>query len=762
MMCINIETALKEAVHMGPAFTPAGLVYGDPFHPGRVVSRDRGCSNSSKVATMKFPTAIIIVGWPLACTAIASPLEVYEKLINLQSEWTVRGQREKAATGASELAPIAAFPELCVAHESTRAAIAQTLVCASYIPINGEESPCRLYEFLLDGAVAVRLDKTEKQIFIGYRYILGVKEAAGTNATRVAIFEQAMRIWPAIKEYLADEEKRDYQQFHVGYGTGGSFASLMGMRVLASKALPYGAAGSEKNLLRQVKVMSVQEISVFSPHFVWDPVGSDNHIILFPAHIIPANHGLSFGKRLAIAACTTESNAPDVSADQLAAFAPGHILTEENTEYFQRTLRHHQNVVKHCSDQIPPSIPSAASIMRGTEQTACMTDVQDILTNFLPSQVGSFECAAERLRESSTSSSENTAIDSENFTIICHVTTKTGERVELVKMLARLSDFDSRVRDCATMNSTMTKDSDRSKKHTTVIESSKTLSASGLRASKFRICLEDLTKNNPQWSLLFPDTNKSCKFVPLLRTEGWSRHGDGCLIRPIFNKKMLKKLVNEQPALFMNLMPKGTAFPESCKTIIESTPMSWEEQDQMTPHFKETLKFLETQVPSTSSTMVVYNRRVPLKNNFFKLLGQSHLPVDDGRAAARLAKCFSPNQQKVFFDCTKTINQWIPGVCPSFCAETASVMCSKIMYCKPIRGYVSLITEKFFFSPASLDTMITGIVSTDGTAPLHSAYAFRQENTTVQGLAYFVSAFFSSSEVIASESDVSDVSEHED
>lgn len=640
------------------------------------------------LVAMMLPWLLLVTGWASFLTSVWALKNLvtshYELQLN-QMHWLAGAAMEKPLVSGAEHITLKPFAELGLSNEDTIMKISQTLRCASQDHNALLEGACAgSFKSLVKDWVIVLQDDENKAFFFGYSFFIN-RPLAEPEEFRNIIYERAKEAWEAILPLTSNHVT--YQQYHVGYGSGGSTAHLIAHRVLTSRALPFIRL-SLHNELNQIKVITVSATPMLTDDVSNDPIGLVNHAnFVTNAREVP---GYRFrGTMIKIPNYKVERSRMEVPLERLALFSTSksalirlQSMREDARKDFKNAVLTRLETVEMIAMDFAKIFKKKARKLYGQDQIFCAQNIEDVLENYLPhAEDSKISC---QVRESEE-------VSKEEFNIRCVITLKNddgdGEGGKGSKSFG-IASFHGRL---TSLN-----------KYGKVCGE---IGASQDPREKWSKCLHALVLGNEELSLISPhskDKNGNCRFIPNLKHPNWSRRPIGCAIKPTAMDDSLYYMYEEEPNLFHSLIPDNAEFPPACTSVIrpivfrgDSKQKAKELLGDVAYYFEEMAhREYQRSLPTrrTSSLPILFT---PHDTNTFRtknLALGSNLFIADGLVVDNILKCVnSPNAK--FVDCTVPANQWIPGACPSFCTTDQQQqvgLCKIMTHCPSVSAFIGI------------------------------------------------------------------------
>jgi hypothetical protein len=237
-------------------------------------------------------------------------------------------------------------------------------------------------------------------------------------------------------------------------------------------------------------------------------------------------------------------------------------------------------------------------------------------------------------------------------------------------------------------------------------------------------CINELFKPHPRLFLILPFNIRKrrihpyCSYIPfppntslnlrnLYNNNLSNKRITGCyVVAPNISVELLQ-VYRSDPGFFYRLVdPNLMPFPDRCKKILVNIPFKANERYGLEALQQVSVEYL-TQLVSNSpiaNTDVTLWRQIDTEQ--FKTLaffGTESIPMSalvnkfnyEPNFDNSIIKCLS-NLSYPYRDCTKPINQWVPGACPAACRQThgsINFLCKYVKNCLGAGYYVSVSKE---------------------------------------------------------------------
>lgn len=624
--------------------------------------------------------------------AVPNPLEVYTEVTQKTLDWLKAGNDKIT----DQKLPITqAFSELGLSNKDTLKMIAETLYCASE-DIEKHKRCTSHYHWLLQDTAIYRVDDKSKSLYLGYSFFIN-KPPLSPDHQRLLIYESASALWENVSKLVS--RFPSYQQFHVGYRTGGSLAALIAFRVASTKALPFFKA--RNNSANQIKAITLSQYPILPRALLFDPIGNANFAALREANEAPAGEKddefIVLGTPIVLRGYSPDPIPLKLTNERLMKFislksrAEVNLVSMKESRYeaIKNDVSTRLALIKDVADDFVKVFPEMAHRLYGYTQDICVAGVEQLLHDYLPHSYDHEVSCQVRDRRGVTSRLSKT-----EFTIRCSLIPQekdeskhqvaSAPRIVFASYDSRLAIMSEQENACDQLKGTLEED------------------------TEWSICISDLVRNSHELALISSHTaekGENCRFIPGPLTNDWGEMPKGCFIKPQTSDDMLRLIYEQNPRVFYSLIdPRTMDFPKSCTNIlypilyrgsqIESIQASIRiaarylkamnrddsvESTRRDPYSKRLHTELLPGIFRQHSTEQYITQSLKLSNNHF---------VADENIARGIIKCIS-NENTKFLDCTIRANQWIPGACPDFCAEgKGTEVCRIIAWCHGVKAFV--------------------------------------------------------------------------
>lgn len=607
-------------------------------------------------------------------------------------------QQETPLDDCRSLEPLPFVPEGC------RRRISLTMLCASD---ENYSNDCAAFKSLAPAPVRYLEDGETHSLYFGYPFILdrpiGKETEIQASRLRNILIHRADEARKAIKEVI--DKHPGWEQYHVGYHTGGTLAYLLGQWavVYCSRAETALSLINDDNL---VKVVTFRELPIFSKGFRGDVVGNLNHLAILPEGQTESEGSLKiFGTIRHTTKVEQGTYFRLVKVDQLAEYSPRRTalssltsLSKEARGLFLNHVREHLYSVQQAAKQLSGIIFEQGQRMRRGPYERCARSVGQQLAAFLPLPKG-FEaiCTVDIPRANVP------------FKIQCSIPirfegTNQASTIPVVSYTARLVDFDAKHRACGQINPL------------------RTTTASPDALPEWEACIKDLALGSDLLTLLSPYSrvgDGNCRFFADDKaTKDWATHPEGCVASPDFAAGILRNLYQTFPDLFLQLIPLQMGISPSCQRVIRPVQLPPAERTDARNKFAQLLQYFK-QLNSSPGPLALPSRRVlprpnrpiqvPLRPALFTehdtpsfrtmsvKIGPGRFVADE-QVAAELINCLEKGSPPII-NCNYRTNQLLRA-CPDFCAfsqspKEASPFCNAMIFCESVQAFVGFASQGF-------------------------------------------------------------------
>lgn len=624
--------------------------------------------------------------------AFPNPLEVYTEVTHKALDWLKAGNDKLTAR---RLPVESSFPELGLSNKETLRMIAETLYCASETIENNKRCAPH-YEWLLQDSAIYRVDEDSKSLYLGYSFFIN-KPPLSPDHQRLLIYESASALWTKVVELVL--KYPSYQQFHVGYRTGGSLAALIAFRVASTKSLPFFKA--RNNSANQIKVVTLSQYPILPRGLRFDPIGEANFAALREADDALAGDNddefVVLGTNIALKGYSHDPVPIKLTNERLMKFislksrAEVNLVSmkEKRYEAIKQDVAMRLALIKDVTDDLVKVFPEMAHRLYGHTQDICVAGVEQLLHDYLPHSYDYEVSCQVRDRRGVTSRLSKT-----EFTIRCsllprakegtHSNTALAQRIVFASYDSRLALMGEQESACDRLKGTEEED------------------------TEWSTCISDLVKSSYELALISSHSTEkgdNCRFLPGLLTNEWGEMPKGCFVKPQTTDDMLRSIYEQHPSVFYSFIdPRTMDFPTSCTSVLH--PMLYRGAQRETIRASTSvaahyLKSMNQDQGEYSTRRGQYSKRPPteLLPSIFRIhsteqyatetlkLSNNHFVADESIAHG-IIKCISSGNTR-FLDCTLRANQWIPGACPDFCAEgRGTEICRIVAWCDGVKAFV--------------------------------------------------------------------------
>ena len=692
---------------------------------------------------------------PPIVTASDSPLIVHNEIINSELKWMAyRSDDDSILKSSNDEIKGNPFFELGYVSNDIITEFSLTLYCTTF-PSPSKSEKCQHYRLLPNSRVIMYVHEATKAIYFGYKFFVNYPPVP-LYKQRLEIYKQADAAWSAIAPII--NKHLDYQQFHVGYRSGGSIASLIAFRILTSKSLPFHQI--KDNALNQVRVLTVSEISMFSNRLLFDPSGKANYanLKLNNAKRNEASSDTGYvdlGVRIQLPGPSSETSSskrePNLSNKKLASYlvwgSKNIQALKSKKEAAMTTLQKFvkseielvQNVASSLTETFPDII---AHNLYGYEQFTCIRELQNELNRFLPHPNGTIIACRDKdegkeKRRKSTFKIECALLNTQNETKNDSSYGSLRNYVDFNRYIGQYY-YDTAKN---VISHAMGWNSNKSKE---VDEKFQIFASFTAKESQFdqechkvceyphdlyetkgwNKCIQKLTSASPEIRLISPHENDSCRFIPGKITENWITTPKGFLVNPEPNSDLLHKIYKSNPATFYSFIATDTTeFPSDCQGILKPIPYSEQMLKKIEPVSKKLATYweeMDDDYEEGNSSRI--DKSLPL-------MFQKHSTPQFMTVKLKLSSGFLANQDTVnnlqhcasrhtkYLDCTIRANIWIPDACPEFCQqlddakEDTLYLCKAVKYCSEAKAHISLETYDMPYYRSKIEEQIKDLAT---------------------------------------------------
>lgn len=594
------------------------------------------------------------------------------------------------------------FPELSGIDENDVKAVTLALKCSISLTM-GEE--CEGFTAANEARNIIYFhDEKRNKLFVGYRFFLNRPR---TKNFIKLVYERAEAQFAELKELF--EKNCEAETFLVGYDSGAALATLHANRICSSSTF-----GDELNRRNRIKVVTLNELAVIGSTIKVVPLRPANHLSLFHQDDIEnVKSSLKLlGSIETVHKPIGSPNAlPDFS-DELVAFLSVGKLNGEVNERFKLATRKSLAKAFKKSEFLLEAFPRAferfqRENMARKRQDALEAFVTEIKTPLATSTV-QVQCK---------SFMGDDATNLSDFVIQCDLLpANEGSPHHYATFDAVLVSRDKAQDACAALPK-----------------------AEDVEGS-FQ-CIIELAKHSP--ALQNALSHEECAFIPIITAASDLISGSGVIIRAKpgnFNK--LSAIIDNDPAVFISLLPEGILFPEACTNVLNPSFVQLsKDRKKALNEFGSYLVELATgkngnSRPAGRNTSKTIFKESP-SQGFTALRFQTtpNFSTDDA-LENNLLKCFDDVSLMKPVDCNVPINRWVSGACPAFCSQddwerrNAHVenMCSQVIKCPAAQGaFISALHVRTLLSADPTAAISGAILTNDPTYNVAQGamYSFR-------------------------------------
>ncbi|PJF19260.1 hypothetical protein PSACC_00940 [Paramicrosporidium saccamoebae] len=581
--------------------------------------------------------------------------------------------------------------ELGLVDDDTVAKIAKTLYCSSEDITARRE--CSGFTARIKDRVIMLKDDDSRSLYFGYAFIVNSSGQGGDNFRNV-IYERAQDAWEEVSDVIASNPT--YQQFHIGYTSGGSIAYLIACRVLSSTALPFGRL--ETRALNYVKVVTVDELPIYTSDTLQDNVGRANHAILTTTSDQPSSPDYSqFGTIIPLPKYSLRKDI-ELRMERLALFmshrnAVSRLqgMSDSSRKRFKNAVLHQLAIVDAISSDLVQVFAKRSFALYGRKQNEYATILGDYISRFLPhSSESEIWCKAKKTVPSK--------FDRNKFEIQCSVQPNENEDefYALASYEALLTTFPGRKEACNKIKVSVP-----------------------LRSSWSK-CIQGIALQFDELSLISPhgdESSDNCHFFADMNTAEWEKNPRGFVVKPNSLDESLSLLYKHKPLLFFSLFAEHITFPETCTSVIKPIRLKGRSFEEASKGLRTAFKYFSNMsrdfVPPAKSKNhcdqlpELFRSHSSEKFNTKELVLSGHQFVADDAVVQEILRCTS-SQHATIVDCTLAANHWIPNTCPDFCIHGKQenlLLCTNMIYCPTVPAYIGYIHRSMSIMRSSLTNL---------------------------------------------------------
>lgn len=624
--------------------------------------------------------------------AHVSPLPSHDALWENEMQWIAAVNE---APGKYKGPPIKeSYSQLGVSDPDTIKNIATTLFCASE-RLTPESNKCSSLKELIPGLLYMLQDGDNGSLYFGYTFFINVPRL-GDLRLRNLIYDQAKLAWDAVKEEAIKHPT--YEQFHIGFGTGGSLASLIAHRLLIVPSLPFHFIG--ENAHNQIKVVTISEYAMFTTRVQNNPIGLANYASFYQSGVerqSPSKFSYH-GVQIALTSYHSEKTNSQVPIERLIQFlslkeeASTRLKSLSGSKYrrIQHILARDRETVANVVEDIEKIFKENGKVLYGVPHVHCAAELENILNEYLPHfKESPIVCTANQSRKGKE-------LPPAEFQIKCMLQSQpkgNDESTVIAQYEGRVANYNERDKLCKALKKNIDQGEEWSR------------------------CFRALVNEGPYLKLISPhstDGSGNCKFLTNTINGTWNKKPMGCVIKPVTSDPLLERIYDNDPDTFYSLIDMEiTAFPKQCQDILMPIWLKGTSLKEAKKSLDIIVSYLEElqdgaieekEKPPKTNTQSRKDRNYRIPDLFqahstksFNTrelkLSNGHFVADNGTADSIL-RCVSSRKTQ-FLDCREDANRWIPGACPDFCSKTdknenGMAICGMIASCPAIKGYVGL------------------------------------------------------------------------
>lgn len=608
----------------------------------------------------------------LSVASFSGKLSDFEQLQEKQTQW-IKQSVDILLTSAPKMSDVKPFPELGLVQGKTLEKIGKTLYCSIEVPLSHSQH-CSEYTVIQKGRLIYLVDDEEKAVFLGYGFFLN-RPKLPPNSLRKMIYERAQELWPLISDLL-NHQHTDYQQFHVGYGSGGAIATLMAYRGVLSSPLKNSKI-EKRNPVNQVKVLTVDEISIFTTEMTLDAIGALNHAAFFSRRFketegFHTNAEKFIGEEYVI---DCEEH-PQIPEEKLSLFLrpqrPENLLDQSQIKDYQQLLQRNLGTAKLFVKNFHSIFTKISQKMYGNDQEMCATKLQDRLNSFLPHHSDyTITCKLRQLQIRATFKAD--------FEIQCSLVGSLSKisHIPISSYIAKFARFSNYEQACDSIKVTVPD-------------------------SALNQCLKKLSIQSNELSMIWPVDEEHDKKKCHNFSINWNNPGSICVVKPSVSDQLLPRLQVEHPGLFLSFLDLQTVFPDECRNIISPLYLESSNLENAKTLISIASEYFRQMANPLSATKFSDTRKTlpPLfRQHDTGTFATKSLQISSDHFVAyketskELIDCIKSPTLRVI-NCTLPVNQWVSGTCPNFCAhrvpELKIHLCEMVVSCPKISAFFSI------------------------------------------------------------------------
>lgn len=579
-----------------------------------------------------------------------APVAAYEAFRLNQLSW-LRNSAKETAKNLFPAYPPRILPSLALVDEAALMTISLTLKCLAHGAYQVDDG-CRAFNRPSSYIIFSR-DDQRRRIHFGYSFVVN-SPARSTEDYASLILYLAEQCWPHVAATLKDIPT--YEQFHVGYGSGGTLATLVARRFLL-------ASRNYSNVFNHVKVLTVDEIPLYPKNVLLDLIGSQNHLIIdlnkrAEEHCkkLVSVHPLSDYSASADDGLKLPESLVGHHSSWTLRGIEGASVKSKDYQATEKSIAKHLAMVAKLGHDLPNMWGDVERSLSNHAHATCARQLETQISRFLP-HLSEVQIVCKAKMQTVEESTED------RFRIDCETASKGGsvrETHQLASYLARMSSFDDYQKACAAIAS--------------VVQPKK----------RWSRCIHGLASQAEELSMISPYRPNSepakCRYFNTAKVDfNWAFSPRGCVVVPEAQDEFLSQINQQSQRLFLSLIPKYVAFPALCRGLIEPLLLGGAETAALRSAIAEVSNYLRKTLGAAPDSLEYVTKERFLSREPFIVKGEA------------IIKCLTEDPRII--NCQLEANQWITGACPKFCQrsrlnEQASYLCHSVITCPTQQAHI--------------------------------------------------------------------------
>ena len=575
----------------------------------------------------------------------------YETFRFNQLRW-MRNSVVESSKNLFTVSPTRVFPSLAYVDDDVSNKISSIIHCLTHGL--GHVSDCCEEMSRLSDHVIFHRDDQARKLYFGYSFVINYPPVSAEDYASLILF-LAEKSWSPFAAVL--KGLLHYEQIHIGYGSGGTLATLIARRFLI-------ASRNYRNIFNHVKVVTIDEFPMYPRNSMLDFIGNQNHLI-----INSGGRGQEFNQKITSIHDLKDYTLPEVTDKwNIAAhlilrhsslIIRGFGEVKEGTKDYlniERVVKRQLLNAATIGKALPLQWDNLVTSISNSAHSSCAHQVELQVSRFLP------HLAEMQLVCKATSQSSEEA-NQDIFRINCAFVSK-GEHLRethpVSSYVARMSMIDEYPKTCSA------------------------LARATIPQKRWSHCLHGIVAQSEELSMIssYRSNNEppNCKFFNTEKVDfSWSLAPRGCVVVPEARDDLLREINQHNPRLLLSMIPVHTEFPPLCKGLIKPLLLGQAEVAALKNSIKEVSEYLKEILGQAPESPAFYTREKYISNEPLLIKGEA------------LIACL--NGQPRIVNCKLETNRWITGTCPDFCRKTVpntqnDFLCQSIVACPEQAAYI--------------------------------------------------------------------------